>query len=49
MIEPCRLCRSQGRTFDGTLPIFKRALPGGFQGCLICDGSGRPDYILLGT
>lgn len=49
VIEPCRLCAEQGRTFEGGgLPIFKRALPGGFQSCLICDGTTAPDYRLIG-
>jgi hypothetical protein len=47
-IEPCRLCAEQGRTFEGSgLPIFKRALPGGLQDCLLCDGSGWPHYQLI--
>lgn len=47
-IEPCRLCREQGRSFEGTgLPIFKRNLSGRLQDCLLCDGSGWPDYHLI--
>jgi hypothetical protein len=49
VIEPCRLCAEQGRTFEGGgLPIFKRLLPGGLQSCLLCDGTTRPDYRLIG-
>lgn len=47
-IEPCRLCKEQGRSFDGAgLPIFKRFLGGSVQGCLLCDGTGWPDYLLI--
>jgi hypothetical protein len=42
------MCAEQGRTFEGTgLPIFKRNLPGGFRDCLLCDGSGWPQYRLI--
>lgn len=48
LIEPCRLCAEQGRTFDGEgLPIFKRILPGGLQSCILCDGTTMPDYRLV--
>ncbi|GAA2861565.1 hypothetical protein HD593_010968 [Nonomuraea rubra] len=49
LIEPCRLCAEQGRTFEGEgLPIFKRFLDGDrTQACLLCDGSGPPDYRLI--
>jgi hypothetical protein len=49
-IEPCRLCAEQGRTFDMEpgLPIFKRFLDGDkTQACLLCDGTGPPDYRLI--
>jgi len=49
-IEPCRLCEEQGRTFemDGDFPIFKRFLNNGdVQACLLCDGSGWPEYRLI--
>ena len=49
LIEPCRLCAEQGRTFDGEgLPIFKRFLDeGSTQACLLCDGTGWPEYRLI--
>ncbi|MFN2636874.1 MAG: hypothetical protein ABR585_07610 [Gemmatimonadaceae bacterium] len=48
IIEPCRLCKEQGRSFEGTgLPIFKRFLGGTVQACLLCDGTGWPDYFLI--
>lgn len=49
-IEPCRLCAEQGRTFDMEpgLPICKRFLNNGdVQACLLCDGSGWPEYRLI--
>lgn len=47
-IEPCRLCKEQGRSFEGTgLPIFKRFLGGSVQACLLCDGTGWPEYFLI--
>jgi hypothetical protein len=49
LIEPCRLCKEQGRSFEGTgLPIFKRNLTNdGVQSCLLCDGTGWPHYQLI--
>ena len=51
LIEPCRLCKEQGRTFDMEpgLPIFKRFLDSDstVQACLLCDGSGWPEYRLI--
>ncbi len=49
LIEPCRLCKAQGRSFEGTgLPIFKRNLSDdGIQSCLLCDGTGWPEYRLI--
>ena len=48
LIEPCRLCAEQGRTFDMSgLPIFKRFIGGDVQACLLCDGSGWPEYRLI--
>ena len=49
-IEPCRLCKEHGRTFEmgADFPIFKRFLNnGGVQACLLCDGSGWPEYVLI--
>lgn len=48
-IEPCRLCKEQGRSFEGIgLPIFKRFLGGSsVQACLLCDGTGWPEYALI--
>lgn len=49
VIEPCRLCGEQGRTFEGEgFPIFKRFLNNGdVQACMLCDGSGWPEYRLI--
>jgi|GEM_PF-6368677 len=50
LIEPCRLCKEQGRSFEGTgFPIFKRFLleSARVQACLLCDGSGWPEYRLI--
>ncbi|WP_181871330.1 hypothetical protein [Sphaerisporangium album] len=49
VIEPCRLCMEQGRSFEGTgLPIFRRTLANGrVQACLLSVGSGWPDYRLI--
>lgn len=48
-IEPCRLCEEQGRTFEmgGDFPIFKRFIGGDVQACLLCDGTGWPEYRLI--
>lgn len=48
-IEPCLLCKEQGRSFDGgDLPVFKRFLNNGdVQACLLCDGTGWPEYLLI--
>lgn len=51
MIEPCRLCKEQGRMFERKegFPIFKRFLNNDcdVQACLLCDGSGWPEYVLI--
>lgn len=48
-IEPCQLCKEQGRMFDreAGFPIFKRFIGGEVQACLLCDGTGWPEYRLI--